>query len=621
MTSLDLALIGNGTIGALIDPQGEIVWACFPALRRRSRRSAPCCGGAAAPRISGSSRWTCVDCVRSEQEYLVNTPVLVTRLYDRNGGGIEITDFCAALPPVRPDVLPDDAGPRRSSGSPALRGMRCGCARPTTTAAAGRASPAGSNHIRYVGSDLVLRLTTDASVTAMLEENAVLSGRHRHPAARAGRDRARRRRRRRAALLRGDRALLARVGRARSRIPFEWQDAVIRAAITLKLNVFEDTGAIIAAMTTSIPEAPGSGRNWDYRYCWLRDAYFVVNALNRLGRDALDGALPGLHPQHRRRRHEMRARRLQPVYTVSGRSVTPERDGGLAAGISRHGAGASRQPGIRAGAARRVRLGHSGRDPRVLRPAAGATREIEALFRRLEPLGEHAAAVFDQPDAGIWELRGTARVHTFSSVMCWAGCDRLARIATHLGLADRAGLLARPGHAHPRGDLRGAPGTPAQGSFVATMDGDALDASLLRLNELGFLADGRSAVRRHGARDRARAAPGRFRLSLSGTGRLRHAGQRVSGLHLLVHQRAGGHRPSGTRRGRCSRSVLACRNRHGLLAEHIDPRDRRAVGQLRPDLQHGRAHRLGDPPVGSLGSGVLTISTSRGELTEKLART
>src|SRR5213076_137538 len=66
-------------------------------------------------------------------------------------------------------------------------------------------------------------------------------------------------------------------------IPFEWQDAVIRAAITLQLNVFEDTGAIVAAVTTSVPEAAGSGRNWDYRFCWLRDAYFVINALNRLG--------------------------------------------------------------------------------------------------------------------------------------------------------------------------------------------------------------------------------------------------------------------------------------------------------------------------------------------------
>ena len=66
-------------------------------------------------------------------------------------------------------------------------------------------------------------------------------------------------------------------------IPFEWQSAVIRAAITLQLCFFEETGAIVAALTTSIPEAPGSERNWDYRYCWLRDAYFVIHALNRLG--------------------------------------------------------------------------------------------------------------------------------------------------------------------------------------------------------------------------------------------------------------------------------------------------------------------------------------------------
>src|SRR5262249_25598185 len=66
-------------------------------------------------------------------------------------------------------------------------------------------------------------------------------------------------------------------------IPFEWQDEVIRAAIALKLCSFEETGAIVAALTTSIPEAPGSGRNWDYRFCWLRDAYFVIQALNRLG--------------------------------------------------------------------------------------------------------------------------------------------------------------------------------------------------------------------------------------------------------------------------------------------------------------------------------------------------
>ena len=66
-------------------------------------------------------------------------------------------------------------------------------------------------------------------------------------------------------------------------IAYDWQEAIIRAAIALKLSNFEETGGIVAALTTSIPEAPGSGRTWDYRYCWLRDAYFVVKALNRLG--------------------------------------------------------------------------------------------------------------------------------------------------------------------------------------------------------------------------------------------------------------------------------------------------------------------------------------------------
>ena len=66
-------------------------------------------------------------------------------------------------------------------------------------------------------------------------------------------------------------------------ISYDWQEAIIRAAITLKLSNFDETGGIIAAHTTSIPEAPSSGRTWDYRYCWLRDAYFVVQALNRIG--------------------------------------------------------------------------------------------------------------------------------------------------------------------------------------------------------------------------------------------------------------------------------------------------------------------------------------------------
>src|SRR4029079_10014846 len=105
-------------------------------------------------------------------------------------------------------------------------------------------------------------------------------------------------------------------------IPFEWQDAVIRSAITLKLNAFEDTGAIVAAMTTSIPESAGSGRNWDYRYCWLRDGYFVVDALNRLGAtrtmERYLGYVVGIAAA-------ASDGPIQPVYRISGSAELDER--------------------------------------------------------------------------------------------------------------------------------------------------------------------------------------------------------------------------------------------------------------------------------------------------------
>eukprot|EP01036_Dinobryon_divergens_P054586 gene54586-72940_t len=139
----------------------------------------------------------------------------------------------------------------------------------------------GSNHLRFVGDAMTLRLNTDVSISYLLARQPfILTREHNF-------------------LLGADESLTSGIADTarlleqetisywqkwsqRLHIPLEWQEAVIRAAITLKLSLFEDTGAIVAAMTTSIPEAPGSQRNWDYRYCWLRDAFFVVRALNSL---------------------------------------------------------------------------------------------------------------------------------------------------------------------------------------------------------------------------------------------------------------------------------------------------------------------------------------------------
>ena len=140
----------------------------------------------------------------------------------------------------------------------------------------------GSNHIRYTGGNTTIRLTTDAPLAYIDRESPFVLSR---PVSLVfGAD----------TPFEGDLATTCREFAERTRdywqewlrrlaISYEWQDAVMRAAITLKLSSFEETGAIIAAQTTSVPEAPGSGRTWDYRFCWLRDAYFVVHALNRIG--------------------------------------------------------------------------------------------------------------------------------------------------------------------------------------------------------------------------------------------------------------------------------------------------------------------------------------------------
>jgi GH15 family glucan-1,4-alpha-glucosidase len=355
-------------------------------------------------------------------------------------------------------------------------------------------------------------------------------------------------------------------------IPFEWQDAVIRAAITLELNAYEDTGAIVAAMTTSIPEAPNSGRTWDYRYCWLRDAYFVVDALNRLGvtrtmerylayiLNIVAGAEAG---------------RLQPVYGISGHTIIEERQldtlpGYRGMGPVRVGNDAYRQVQHDVYGSAILAATHVFFDRRLIRHGD------EVLFHRLEALGEHAALFFDQPDAGIWELRGTGRVHTFSSVICWAGCDRLARIATHLGLEDRASYW-RAHAARIHAVVSERCWNAELDSFVSTMGGAGLDASLLLLHEVGFLAadDPRFA-------GTVRAIEGSL---LHGDFLYRYVetddfGTPENAFIICTFWYIDALAALGRRDEARAlfETMLTCRNRLGLLAEDIDPTSREQWG-------------------------------------------
>jgi len=480
--NLNLAVIGNCSYGALIDTRGRVCWACFPNFDG-DPMFCSLIDGKNGEGDHSLGMWDIAieDFASAEQEYLTNTAMLRTVLRNGSGGAVEIIDFAPRFRHYdryfRPTMLIRMVRPL--GGVPRIR-IRL---RPQT--GYGARTPertSGSNHIRFIGDGLTLRLTTDASVRCIMDETAFVLT---HPVT---------------MILGPDESLQRSVAEtARDfyerthfywaeftrylSIPFEWQDEVIRAAITLKLCSHDESGAIIAAMTTSIPEAPDSRRNWDYRYCWLRDSYFVVHALNRLG---TTGTLERYLAYITNLAAAAEDGYLRPVYGINPEAPLDEQEVDTLAGYRGMGP-------VRVGNEAWQQVQNDGYGSVVL----SATQVFfdrrlyhqgtDLLFQQLEKVGAQALQRYNKPDAGLWEFRAQESVHTFSSIMCWAAVDRLAKIAARLNLADRAehwGRAAERMHA----EICEATWNPALGRFAATWGGDGADASLLLLNELDFLA-------------------------------------------------------------------------------------------------------------------------------------
>jgi GH15 family glucan-1,4-alpha-glucosidase len=560
--SLDLGVTGNCIISALIDREARVVWSCLPRLDGDPVFHALVDDG---EREDARGFWSIelVGLERTEQEYIGNTAVLVTRLYSSNGSAIEVTDYCPRFERggrmFRPQMLVRRV--QTLAGTPRIR------VRLRPSFGYGALAPAithGSNHIRYVSPDRVLRLTTDAPVSYLLAETPVALERSMH------------------FVLGADETLEESPGRVarefqeetethwrlwtrRLAIPPDWQDAVIRAAITLKLCTFEETGAIVAAMTTSIPEAPGSGRNWDYRYCWLRDAFFVVRALNSLSEvDTMEHYLRyltnivGQSPDGH----------LQPVYGIALEKSLVEHEVPTLSGYRGMGP-------VRVGNQAFEHLQHdvygnvvlataqSFFDRRLLRAAT------DHDFARLERVGEQAYRVYATPDASMWELRTRERVHTSSALMCWAACDRLAKIAEHRALPERARLWQERA-----GEIRGAIETrafdAARGSFMDSFGGTDVEAGLLLMAEVGFLprGDPRFAGTVAAVEQRLRRGPHLFRYAAADDFGLPTTAFNICTFWYI---------DALARIGRAAEArelleqMLASRNHLGLLSEDIDP--------------------------------------------------
>lgn len=479
---LDLALIGNCAAAALIDRNGAYVWACAPRFDGPPVFSALLGGKPISdPDLHGLWAVELQDCVRTEQRYERNTPILITTAHAKDGAILEIVDFA-------PRAVHHGRVLRRNAYFRMLRPVKgtprvCIKLRPVSGWSGEPAERTlGSNHIRYITDGGVLRLTTNASVSSVADERvfrlehdvALHLGPDEPFPAPVALD---------AQKLRSETAHYWQSWVRTLTLPLEWQEAVIRAAIALKLCAYEETGAIVAALTTSIPEAPHTARNWDYRYCWIRDAYYVVRALNRLGAaDILENYLAYL----RNLLDAANGGHVQPVYGVGFESVLTERTVGL--------------PGYRGMGP--VRVGNQAHEHlqhdvygQIVLPLAQSfydqrlfRRGDEADFEALEAIGERAFQLHDQPDAGLWEFRTRAAVHTYSSVQCWAACDRLAHAAAKLGKQDRAAYWrGRADQIHQAIDENAW--SESSGHYAARFGGQGdIDASLLQLSELGYLS-------------------------------------------------------------------------------------------------------------------------------------
>ncbi len=476
---MNYGVIGNCQVAALIDERARMVWACLPrpdgdpvfsALLQKE-------GGDSDKGVFAVDM---IDFTRSEQTYLRNSAIIETRLYDSHGGALRILDFAPRFRSrgrvFRPMMFVRSVEPL--AGRPTLR-LRL---RPTA-GFGDRCEPGitGSHHIRFVADGLHYRVTTDASLAGLLENRPVVLEHALHFI--IGPDET----------LQESPAALARefLGATLTywqewvrtlAVPADWQDAVIRSAITLKLCTYEDTGAVLAALTTSIPEAAHSTRNWDYRYCWLRDSYFVVQTLNRLGATRTMEAY--LHYID----HiiaSSTADTLQPLYGITGdpraeekiatslsgyRGMGPVRFGNLAAEQVQHDV-----YGSVILAATQLFF-----DERLVRSGD------QILLERLYRLGKRAVATFEEPDAGPWEFRGKLQRHTFSAAISWAGCDRLARIARRVGDTTAAREWAAHADRMRQEILTGAWSEERQ-SFTSAFGNRDLDATALLLPELGLL--------------------------------------------------------------------------------------------------------------------------------------
>lgn len=412
-------IIGNCSFIAHIDLSTNVSWLCLP------RFDSSFVFGSMLDRQKGGEFSILPDgAYQSRQYYVENTNILCTEVTCKDGQ-YRVTDFAPRFNLYeryyKPLMLIRKIEPLK--GNPRVK-VAC---RPVTEYGKTvlKASPA-SNHIDYAGAENTLRLTTNFSINHILNEQHSVLNEVKYLVLTYGTPLE--------APLRGT------VEDFYNRTKDYWQqwikktsignmyqDPVIRSALVLKIHQYEDTGAIIAASTTSLPEHPGSGRNWDYRYCWLRDAYYILQAFNHIGHfEEMEGYFNFIANISVKEEG-----RYQPLYSITGEKYLEERtlplEGYLGNQPVRTGNQASEHIQNDVYGQVLISLLPLYTDERfVFEERTDSSAWISALLKMIE-------MVIDEKDAGLWEFRDIDGYFCYTYLFQWAGCQSAIKIARRIG--------------------------------------------------------------------------------------------------------------------------------------------------------------------------------------------
>lgn len=577
----DYALLGDGRCAALVSRAGAVDWLCWPRFD-----SAPWFGALLDPAHGGSWRITPTQPATIMRAYVERTNVLETRFRTPDGEAVLVDTIAVASEQAKRDELVAD--------HELLRFVRCEAGeidlevvvepRPDFGRARVRSEDAHALGIRWhLGTTLVtlcaevplhlddcgvvrtmLRLRAGESVAFSLVFDAdapaivpVLGN---------------------AARARIDRSIAwwrEWIGRARYEGPD--REAVLRGALALKLLAYAPSGALIAAPTTSLPECDGGDLNWDYRYCWLRDASFTARVFLELGyvEDAEAFCAWLLHTT-RLTRPELRV-----IYDVYGNSPHDEYD---VPGVSGYRGSTPVRIGNAARAQRQTDMYGEVIDAvaQLIRVVGAPDRETQRLLR---DFGEYVTEHWALADSGIWEPRGPLHRHTHSRVACWVVFDRLLDLSAR-GLIDRIDTARFAGCRDAiRRNVEDNAFDSARGCYVGDLDTRELDASVLLMSYYGFHEASSARMRStYLALEQALGVgPGLF-LRYEHSRRKHEGAFWICSYWAVDHLARGGGSLEEARQ--LFREATSYANDVGLMAEEIDPASGAHLGNFPQAYTH-----------------------------------